>query len=99
MRCRVPSDWSIGRFWMTIDELRPRHGARPFHPFTLRLTDGRALAVKSPEFLAQSRGGRVLYLATPGGLAISDLLMVVSISMDERGGGGRGGRGGRRRAS
>lgn len=77
---------------MTIEELRQRHKAMPFIPFDIHLADGRSFRVKSPEFLAQSPGGRTLYLATSAGLEIIDLLMVVSLTIDERGRGKRPGR-------
>lgn len=66
---------------MTIEEIRQRHSARPFSPFTINLADGRKYAVKSPEFLAQSQGGRTIYLATKEGLEVIDLLMVVSLTV------------------
>ncbi len=68
---------------VTIEELRRRHWAHPFRPFTLRLADQRSFHIPSPEYLAQSRNGRVLYIAEPDGLEIVDLLMVVSMTMDQ----------------
>lgn len=69
---------------MTIEQLRELHQARPFVPFTLHLADGRKIRVKSPEFLAQSPGGRVIYVATSdNALDRVDLLLVVSIETDE----------------
>ena len=78
---------------MTIEELRQRHKATPFVPFDIRLADGRSFRVKSPEFLAQSPGGRTLYLATSDGLEIIDLLVVVSLSIGDRSRGRRSGGG------
>lgn len=66
---------------MTIEEIRQRHAARPFQAFVINLADGRQFAVKSPEFLAQSTGGRTVYLATDSGLEVIDLLMVSSLSL------------------
>jgi hypothetical protein len=70
---------------MTIEELRQVHRAQPFVPFTLHLADGRKVRVRSPEFLAQSPAGRIIYVATEDNvLDRIDLLMVVSIETDER---------------
>jgi hypothetical protein len=67
---------------MTIDQIKKVHSARPFQPFRIHLADGRNFAVEHPEFLAQSQGGRVLYVATPDDtFEIVDLLLVTSLEL------------------
>lgn len=74
---------------MTIEEIR-RHAATPFQPFSINLADGRKFPVVSPEFLAQSVGGRTIYVSTAEGLEIIDLFLVVSLTVDEKSRNGRG---------
>ena len=64
---------------MTTDEIRKLHAARPFEPFILHLADGRKIRVDHPEFMMQSPGGRMIYIAAAdGGVDRIDLLLVVS---------------------
>jgi hypothetical protein len=65
---------------MTIEPVRRLHRAQPFEPFSLRLADGRELAVDHPEFLAMSPVGRTISVAQPdGSFDIVDLLRVTSL--------------------
>ena len=66
---------------MTLDGLKFWHGARPFKPFVLRLTDERSVPVWHPEFLSHSPSGRWLTVYAPDESAESlDILHVVSIN-------------------
>ncbi|MHB1422185.1 MAG: hypothetical protein ACYC3I_03095 [Gemmataceae bacterium] len=78
---------------MTIEQLRQLHLARPFQPFDIHLTDGRALSVEHPEFLAQSASGRTIAVSDPDGvLEIVDLLLVVRLEPRANGSSRRGSR-------
>jgi len=68
---------------MRIDDLRSIHQARPFHPFTIRVADGREYFVVHPEFLAYAPPSRTLSVVTPKGFHdIIDLMMITSIHLD-----------------
>ncbi len=85
---------------MTPEQLRQVHTARPFHPFVLRLADGRSLRVKHPEILAHHPGARTISVATSeSAIELIDLLLVVSLQVGDskpngrkQGGNGRGGK-------
>jgi len=65
---------------MTIERLRKMHEARPFRPFRIHMADGRHLDVVHPEFLAHSRSGRTISVATPDDVfEVIDLLLVTSL--------------------
>ncbi|MFQ5494120.1 MAG: hypothetical protein ACE5EX_01955 [Phycisphaerae bacterium] len=70
---------------MRIEQIREVHAARPFHPFTLRLADGRALKVPHPEFLwIHPRAGRTVFVAdVKETVRIIDPLLVVSIDLND----------------
>ena len=66
---------------MTTVQLKRLAEARPFHPFTIHLTDGRAISVSHPEVLSVSPGGRTFGVWTDDdAIEIIDLLLVVSFS-------------------
>ena len=65
---------------MTIEQLRKLHQARPFQPFDIHLTDGRAIPVEHPEFLSQSLTGRTIGVGVEDGtIEVIDLPLVVSL--------------------
>ena len=64
---------------MTIQELDLHHKQRPFEPFRLLVTDGRAFEVRHPERLASLRTGRMVSVATDEGFVILDLLLVTGL--------------------
>ncbi len=65
---------------MTIEQRRQMHEARPFQPFRIHMADGRHLDVVHPEFLAHSRSGRTIMVATPDdAFEVIDLLLVTSL--------------------
>lgn len=80
-------------FGMTIEELQRRHRTKPFQPFTVNLTDGRAFKVNHPEFLAFTGGGRVIAIGDEreGGFEIIDLLLVTSLTLPPARGNGTNG--------
>jgi hypothetical protein len=75
---------------MVIDELRIRHEARPFRPFTLRLNDGRAALVDHPELMIipPDTDELVFVYEVPGGLRIIDVPSINEISFISRKNGG-----------
>jgi len=74
---------------MTIQEIREAYEAQPFQPFEIHTADGRAIPVKSPEFLAFSPKQRCVYVGLEDGLEIVDLLLVTRLKMRTRNGNGR----------
>ena len=73
---------------MTIEQLRKKHGARPFVPFDVHLADGRAIPVRHPEFLSQSPTGRTISIGLDDGThEIVDLLLVTSLKAVANGAG------------
>jgi hypothetical protein len=65
---------------MTVEQVRKLHQARPFKPFDVHLTDGRALPVNHPELLAIVPPGRTIVVGLEDGTAeIVDLLLVLSL--------------------
>ena len=66
---------------MTIDRQRQVARATSFKPFTLSLTDGRRLRVRSPEFIMITpEASRTVVVAESGeDYSIVDLLLVTSI--------------------
>ncbi|MGD2110842.1 MAG: hypothetical protein PVI86_15800 [Phycisphaerae bacterium] len=67
---------------MTVKQLRKVHGARPFRPFTLRLTDGSRLTVPHPEFLYVLPGGRTAFVPNDRDPAETvDILLIDAIEM------------------
>lgn len=67
---------------MTFDQLRQVHQARPFRPFSLHLVDGQSVAVRHPEFLAQSPSGRtVIVYGRDDAFDVIDLRLVTRLEV------------------
>lgn len=67
---------------MTIDQFRKTQRAQPFRPYALKLTSGRTIPVRSPEFVAESPSGRTISVATADdAFEIIDLLLVEGIEV------------------
>lgn len=66
---------------MTTDEIRRAIKAEPFRPFVLRLASGKQVAVRHPEFVAFSQGGRTLavFSTDENAFEIIDLLLVEAV--------------------
>lgn len=71
---------------MHFEELRRRHTARPFHPFTLFLNDGRAAVVDHPELmiLPPDNDAFAYVYEVPGGLRIIDVPSITEIGFVDR---------------
>ena len=67
---------------MTVDSLRQAHQASPFRPFSLCLADGQKVAVRHPEFLAQSPSGRtVIVYGHDDAFDVIDLRLVTRLEI------------------
>ena len=68
---------------MTIEQLRQKHLATPFRPFTIHLADGRAYHVPHRDFLSYSpHGGRTIIVYGEGdSFSILDLLLVTELAV------------------
>lgn len=66
---------------MTMERVREAVRAVPFKPFTISLTDGRQLRVRSPEFIMVTpEASRTVVIAESGeDYSIVDLLLVTSL--------------------
>jgi hypothetical protein len=65
---------------MTTPQFRSMLRAAPFQPFDIYLADGRSLAVRHPEMVAVTGGGRTIGVATDDEtIEIVDLLLVTSL--------------------
>lgn len=68
---------------MTLERLRELHDAQPFHPFTMHLSDGRAIPVVSREFIAAAPSGRTWVVFQPDDrMQIIDLLLVTDLELN-----------------
>ena len=63
---------------MDIDGIRQALHKEPFHPFHIRLADGRALAVPHPDFVAVAPH-RVVVVAEDNSWTVLEPLLVVSL--------------------
>ena len=71
---------------MTTSQLRSMLRAAPFQAFDLHLADGRAIAVRHPEMVAVTEGGRTIGVATTEEtIEIVDLLLVTSLKPHSNG--------------
>jgi hypothetical protein len=62
---------------MTVEPLRAIPQARPFRPFTIQMTDGRAVFVPHSEFLSHSASGRTIMVHHAAEtFSVVDLLLV-----------------------
>ena len=77
---------------MDLAGLREALLQRPFEPFSIRLADGRSLAVRHPELLAVGKRRAILIQDDDSCLWLEPLL-VVSIDWPSGAGKGKGGNG------
>jgi hypothetical protein len=63
---------------MTMDDLRSVVHRAPFEPFTIHLSDGHALHVPHPDFVALAGGGRsaVVTSLTSNGHTVVDISLI-----------------------
>ena len=67
---------------MTVEQVRRLYDAQPFRPFTMRLADGRELAVRHREFVALAPSGRTLLVYQPDdSFNVVDLFMVTDLEV------------------
>jgi hypothetical protein len=53
---------------MTVEQLRATIKAVPFHPFTLRLSDGREIPIPHPDFIMYTPNNpRIVVVTLPDG--------------------------------
>ena len=65
---------------MTIERIRTLCDQHPFQPFTIRMSDGRQIAVPHRDFIALGPGGRTLIVYEPDeSFHIVDLLLVTDL--------------------
>jgi hypothetical protein len=70
---------------MKADDLQALLDARPFHPFSIHLGDGRELVVNHPEFVAPSPTGDIVVVFRPeGGFNIVDVELVTDLEVRPR---------------
>ena len=65
---------------MQVPAIREALQARPFRPFTIRLTDGRSLPVPHPDFVAIA--GRTVLVTSPSqdeSYSVVDSVLIVSL--------------------
>jgi hypothetical protein len=71
---------------MTTDSLAKFHRARPFQPFSIRMSDGQALLVEQPEFLAYSPNSRIATVFfEDGSFELVDLLHITGLEVAQNG--------------
>ena len=65
---------------MTIEQIRKVYQAIPFQPFVMHLTDGREIAVRHRDFLAEfPRGRTIVVTQRDSSFNIIDLLLVTDL--------------------
>jgi hypothetical protein len=64
---------------MHLDVLRAELHRQPFEPFTLRLTDGRSLFVRHPDFVALGARRVVVIDENDENMSIIEPLLILSI--------------------
>ena len=67
---------------MEVDFVRQAVHKQPFEPFTLRLSDGRSLPVKHPEFVAVSPNLVVVIAENGYGVSHIDPFLIVSVEFE-----------------
>jgi hypothetical protein len=67
---------------MTTDQLKDRLEAKPFVPFTIRRSHGMETRITHPEAMG-FRGGIATYIHPDERVEIIDLMLVVSLQVDE----------------
>jgi hypothetical protein len=63
---------------MDLEGIRIALRRQPFEPFTIRLADGRAMAVRHPEFVAVGNR-RVIVVAEDDSWSVIEPILIVSI--------------------
>lgn len=66
---------------MDLVGLREAIRRQPFEPFTIRLADGRAMAVRHPEFVAIGHR-RVIVVAEDDSWSVVEPVLIVSLDYD-----------------
>ena len=67
---------------MTIERIRELYDVQPFQPFVMHLADGRAIPVRSREFIASAPSGRTIVIFQPDdSMNIIDLLLVTDLEV------------------
>jgi hypothetical protein len=75
---------------MDIEGVRAARRRQPFEPFTIRLSDGRALQVPHSDFVAVGTR-RVVVVAEDDSTSMIDSRLIVSLdTLPKKGGGGNG---------
>jgi hypothetical protein len=68
---------------MTTERLVSVHKAVPFHPFTLRMVDGRSHRIDHPEFFSYRPGTRTAVVLGPKGeVEILDTMLICAITVE-----------------
>ncbi|MEX0777804.1 MAG: hypothetical protein WD042_19045 [Phycisphaeraceae bacterium] len=71
---------------MTADKMRELWKAESFQPFTIRLADGRGIAVRHSEFMTVSPQGRTAVVFQPdGSMNIIDVMLVTDVEINTNG--------------
>jgi hypothetical protein len=68
---------------MNADTLHGLIAADPFHPFTLRLTDGRSIRVPHRSFVTVSADGRSITIFGAGPCDTIETILVSSCQLDD----------------
>jgi hypothetical protein len=77
---------------MTSERLRELIKAQPFHPFDIRLADGRAIRVAHSEMALPSPSGRTVVVFQPDdSMTIIDLFLAISLDPIKNGKAAAGG--------
>lgn len=73
---------------MTKEAISRQIHEAPFRPFAVRLTDGRAYPVPSPDYANLSPNGRLLTIYTDGGngVKIFDVALITELETSDSGG-------------
>jgi hypothetical protein len=68
---------------MTMEDLRSAVHKAPFQPFTIHLSDGHALHVPHPDFVALSGGGlsAVVTSLTSNGFTVVDISLITRLEV------------------
>ncbi len=66
---------------MTVDEIRAVYNAEPFHPFVVRLTDGRKLRVPKQHYLGISPVGDEIVVARDDRFVFAKIGEVASLEI------------------
>jgi hypothetical protein len=74
---------------MDLQGLRDARRREPFHPFAMRLADGRSLQVRHPEFVAVGIR-RVVVIADDDSWSIVEPILIVSLDYKHDQGKGNG---------